>query len=202
MRSLWQSVSSIYSRFIANWKSTKLFLYSNYDAICNDDYEGPMSRNLKIKPEFSDHKTIKNPKDVSSLLFDVFASVHIYAGIGENFPNLKTLTIGRASVRKTFKESEDRFCRKSFELSAEPAEFAESRKSPITNQNLQKTIFNFILYSAESAKDKNFQFPPFCRFCKVSRIVEFFCLQNLHKTINFKNCRICGKYSIDSVDCF
>ena len=66
-----------------------------------------MSRKLKIKTEFSDHKTIKNPKDVSSLLFDVFASAHIFTGIGENFPNLKTLTIGRYKATLEFLERDD-----------------------------------------------------------------------------------------------
>jgi Leucine-rich repeat (LRR) protein len=66
-----------------------------------------MNRNLRIRPTFSNHMNIKNPEDVSSLLIDFFTSVHIFAGIGENFPNLKMLTMGRFEGTIEFLERED-----------------------------------------------------------------------------------------------
>lgn len=66
-----------------------------------------MSRSLKIKPNFLKHKSLRNPQQVNSLLFDVFSSVHIFAGIGETFTNLTKLTIGRYEGSVEFLERED-----------------------------------------------------------------------------------------------
>lgn len=66
-----------------------------------------MSRKMKILPEFSEHKKIKNADEVKTLLFDVYHATHIYAGIGEAFRNLQTLNIGRHEGTIEFLDRED-----------------------------------------------------------------------------------------------
>lgn len=78
-----------------------------YDAVCNDDYEGPMSRNLKIRPIFANNMTIQDPREVNSLFFDVFSSAHLFAGMGETFTNVTSLTIGRFEGSLEFIDRDD-----------------------------------------------------------------------------------------------
>lgn len=56
---------------------------------------------------FNANMTIQNPQEVNSLFFDVFASAHLFAGIGETFKNMKSLTIGRFEGSLEFIERDD-----------------------------------------------------------------------------------------------
>lgn len=60
---------------------------------CLHQFQGPMTRNLKIHPDFSNHETARNAADVERLNISFVPSTHIFDGIGETFPKLKKLWI-------------------------------------------------------------------------------------------------------------
>jgi Leucine-rich repeat (LRR) protein len=71
----------------------------NYDADCFVDYDEPITKNLKILPSFVDHPTIKNGRNIKGVVLYFGKAKHIFAGIGESFPNLANLWIHDPSLR-------------------------------------------------------------------------------------------------------
>lgn len=62
-----------------------------FDTECRHSSQGPMTRDLKIRPNMQQHESIANAGDVKKLVMEFNLSTHIFAGIGEGFPNLELL---------------------------------------------------------------------------------------------------------------
>lgn len=69
-----------------------------FDTDCHHSYSGPFSRNLKIRPRFDQHPTIKSADYVRSLVLYFGNSTRIFAGISEVFRNLEALWIHDRSL--------------------------------------------------------------------------------------------------------
>lgn len=68
-----------------------------FDTDCEHSYQGPMTRNLKVRPNFSQHMNIKNPDAVKNLRLHLKPFSSILLGIGHSFRNLEKLDLGESS---------------------------------------------------------------------------------------------------------
>jgi Leucine-rich repeat (LRR) protein len=75
-----------------------LIRFEEVDADCHYNYDGQMTRNLKIRPNFTNHKTIKSANEVKNLVIFFGPSKHILTGIGEAFSNLEKLAVHDSSL--------------------------------------------------------------------------------------------------------
>lgn len=62
-----------------------------FDTECRHSFQGPMTRDLKIRPNMHRHESIPNAGEVQKLVIEFNSSSHIFAGIGESFSNLELL---------------------------------------------------------------------------------------------------------------
>lgn len=58
-----------------------------------------MTRDLKIQPKFPNYGEVTSAVDVKILKVNFVSSTHVFAGIGEAFPNLKQLNILEQSIK-------------------------------------------------------------------------------------------------------
>lgn len=59
-----------------------------------------MTRNLKIRTDFSLHESKNSPTEVTDLaIFFSFSHTHILSGVGEEFPNLRILDVRAMSIK-------------------------------------------------------------------------------------------------------
>lgn len=78
-----------------------MFLSSSpvvFDTKCEHLFKGSINRNLKIRPNFSQHSKIKISNDVKKLRIQMKPASSIFAGIGESFRNLEKLDLGELST--------------------------------------------------------------------------------------------------------
>lgn len=72
---------------------------------CSHKFSGDFNRNLKIKPNFQNHQTVRNAASVQILELKMANSTIILPDIGKTFPNLVELWIVTQRIR--FVERED-----------------------------------------------------------------------------------------------
>lgn len=74
-----------------------MFLSMVFDTNCEHSYQGPMTRNLKIHPNFSQHMKLKNSDAVRNLRLHLKTFSSILSGIGHSFRNLEKLDLGEST---------------------------------------------------------------------------------------------------------
>lgn len=73
------------------------------DADCYHQFLGPITRNLRIFPNFTQHPTIKESSTVVNLAIYFGASTIILTGLGVAFPNLRRLYINDHALTLIFR---------------------------------------------------------------------------------------------------
>lgn len=150
-----------------------------------------MTRNLKIRPNFTDHPTIKTAENIKALVIYFGPSNHILSGIGEAFPNLEQLMIHDNSIK--FYERQNfvnlkklkvlDMQNKQIEFMAEDSFFdLENLEKLSFFQNEIESLPKRLLVNLKKLKQL------ICSFNKISKIDKDFFRNNLEvEEIDFRN---------------